>query len=141
MLVFPASVLAALSASVTLVSGDPTAIYPSESTRLEITLSNSNTGADVTAAAFNLTLPGTLPNGLKITAASTYTCTSAGGAAGTSGSVTAVQDTQSIVLAGGVIPMRASNIDGTCVIVVPVTAGTSTGNSTTYAFNIANNAV
>ncbi len=143
LLLFPASVLAALSASVTLVSGDPTAIYPSESTRLEITLSNSNTGADVTAAAFNLTLPGTLPNGLKVSGASTYQCTDPSipvtnpGA----GSLTATVDGQTIVLAGGVVPARAMSTDGTCVIEVPVTAGTSTGSSTTYAFNIADNAV
>ena len=52
--------LAALGASVTLVSGDPTNIAPGATTRLEITLSNSSESADITGVAFSNSLPGTL---------------------------------------------------------------------------------
>lgn len=136
-------VLAALGASVTLVSGDPTDIYPGQSTRLEITLSNSNTAADITGVAFANSLPGALPNGLKVAGAATYTCTDPAGpttVAG-SGTLTANPGTQAISLSGGVIPARANNTDGTCTIQIPVTAGTSTGNAATYAYTIASGAV
>lgn len=65
-----APAFAAVSTSVTLVSGDPTDIYPGETTRLQITLSNSNETYVVDTVNYNLAaannLPGTLPNGLKI---------------------------------------------------------------------------
>ncbi len=68
------SALASMGAAVTLASGQPGLIYPSETTQLEITLSNSNTTSAVNGVAFSNTLPGTLPNGLKIAGAATYTC-------------------------------------------------------------------
>ncbi|RYG09888.1 MAG: hypothetical protein EON92_13785, partial [Burkholderiales bacterium] len=84
------SALAALGASVTLVAGDPTDIYPGQTTRLQITLSNNNTAGPVSATAFSSSLPGSLPNGLRISGPATYTCAAAGGgAAPTSGTLTA----------------------------------------------------
>ncbi len=132
------SAMADLSASVTLVSGDPTNIYPGESTRLEITLGNSNTGSTITGVAFNTSLPGTLPDGLKIAGAASYDCTDPAGPSTSAGSgtLTATTGTQAINLSGGVIPARANNTDGTCTIRVPVTAETSSGNSTTYDYII-----
>jgi uncharacterized repeat protein (TIGR01451 family) len=135
--------LAALGASVTLLSGDPANIYPGETTRLQITLSNSNTAAAVTGVAFGNSLPGSLPNGLKVAEVATYTCfnpNDSSTAAG-SGTLTATIGEQGITLAGGVIPARANDTDGTCTLVIPVTAGTSNGNSATYTYTIASGAV
>lgn len=135
-------VLAALGASVTLFSGDPSSIYPGESTRLQITLSNSNTSAVVGSAGFSNSLPGTLPNGLKVAGAASYTCNDPSGAPfAPTGSLTAVPGTQSVTLAGATIPARANNTDGTCTLLIPVTAGTSTGNAATYTYTIADGAV
>jgi len=137
--------LAALGASVTLVSGDPTNIAPGATTRLEITLSNSSESADITGVAFSNSLPGTLPNGLKVAGVATYTCpdpsipaTNAG-----LGTLTAVDGTQAISLGGigGTIPRRANSTDGTCTIVIPVTAGSSSGSEATYVYTILNGAV
>ncbi|HMX15515.1 MAG TPA: SdrD B-like domain-containing protein [Rhodocyclaceae bacterium] len=135
--------MAALGASVTLVSGDPTSIYPGESTRLEITLSNSNTAASITGVAFSNTLPGTLPNGLKVAGAATYTCTDPAVPVTNAGvgTLTAAPGTQAITLSGGDIPARANGTDGTCTIQIPVTAGTSTGNAASYTYTIAGGAV
>jgi hypothetical protein len=69
------SAWAALGASVTLVSGDATDIFPGETTRLQITLSNSNALAPITGVGFSNFLPGTLPNGLKVAATPTVSCT------------------------------------------------------------------
>lgn len=137
------SAWAGLGTSVTLFSGDPTDIYPGETTRLEITLSNSNTAAAITAAAFANSLPGTLPNGLQIAGAATYTCTDPATAitSGGSGSLTAIPGTQAIALSGGVIPARANNTDGICTVRIPVSAGTSTGTNTTYTYTIDDGAV
>jgi len=134
---------AALGTSVTLVTGQPTNIYPGELTQLEITLSNNNTVAPVTAVAFSNSLPGTLPNGLSIAGAATYTCTDPSVPATNPGvgTLTAVSGTQAISLSGGTIPARANNTDGTCTIIIPVTAGTSTGNAATYSYTIADGAV
>lgn len=132
-----------LAASVTLVSGDPSSIYPGEQTRLRITLSNNNTGSMIMGAAFGNSLPGVLPNGLSVAGAYAYTCfdpatslTSPG-----SGTLTAASGTQALSLALGVIPARANNTDGSCTIDIPVTAGTSTGNTATYPYTIASGAV
>ncbi|MBU1425785.1 MAG: DUF11 domain-containing protein [Gammaproteobacteria bacterium] len=137
------SAWAALGASVTLVSGQPTDIFPGETTQLQITLSNSNTLAPITAAGFSNSLPGTLPNGLKIAGTMTVSCTDPAGptTAPGVGTATAVLGTQAISLANEVIPARANNTDGTCTIVIPVTAGTSSGNAATYAYTIADGAV
>lgn len=133
---------AALGASVTLFSGDPGTIYPGQTTRLQITLSNSNTASAINNVGFNTTLPGTLPNGLKIGGAATYTCNDPAGGAITLGTLTAGLGTQAISLANdGVIPARALGTDGTCTIVIPVTAGSSTGNNATYAYSMASGAV
>ncbi len=141
-LFFSTPAFAGLGASVS-TGGNPTTIYPSQTTQMVITLSNNNTLAPIGSVAFSNTLPGTLPNGLKITGAATYTCTdpatnitSAG-----SGSLTATVGTQAISLSGGVIPARANSTDGTCTISIPITAGTSTGNATNYTYSIANGAV
>ncbi|MEW6677640.1 MAG: SdrD B-like domain-containing protein [Pseudomonadota bacterium] len=134
--------LAALGASVTLFSGDPSNIYPGESTRLQITLSNSNTGAAVSNAGFDNDLPGTLPNGLKVAGAASYSCIDPSGAPFVeTGSLTAVLGSQDITLAGATIPARANSTDGTCTLLIPVTAGTSTGNAATYTYTIADGAV
>ena len=129
----------------TLAGGQPGTIYPGETTQLQITLSNSNTdAAGVTGVGFSNSLPGALPNGLKIAGAAVYTCTDPSGpstAAGV-GTLTAVVGTQTITLGNdGVIPARANSTDGTCTIIIPVTAGSSTGNSATYSYTIANGAV
>lgn len=134
---------ASLGASVTLYSGDPTSIYPGETTRLQITLSNSNTGSAINNVAFSNNLPGVLPNGLSVSGATSYSCydpattsTIAG-----SGILAAALGTQAISLSGGVVPARASNTDGYCTIVIPVTAGTSTGSTATYTYTIADGAM
>lgn len=136
---------AALGAAVTLTGGYPGTIDPGETTSLQITLSNSNTGAAVTAVAFANGLPGTLPNGLKIAGAATYNCTDPAGPTTSPGTgvLTATVGTQSISLSGGSIPARsnANSTDGTCVIDIPVTAGTSDGSSATYNYTILGGAV
>jgi len=138
-----ASAWAALGTSVTLVTGDPTDIYPGESTRLQITLSNSNTASAVNNVAFSNSLPGTLPNGLKIAGAATYTCTNPATSvtAAGAGTLTATVGTQAIDLSGAVVPARANNTDGTCLIVIPITAGTTSGSTATYTYTIASGAV
>lgn len=136
---------AGLGTSVTLVSGQPTSINPGEDTQLEITLSNNNPAAAITGVAFSNNLPGTLPDGLEISGAATYTCTDAsvpstGPGAGT---LTVTIGTQAITLTGGIIPARdtASSTDGVCTIIIPVTAGSSTGAPATHNYQIANGAV
>lgn len=135
--------LAALGTAVTLVSGDPTNIYPSQVTRLEITLSNSNVNAAITGLGFSNSLPGTLPNGLRIAGVASYTCTdpATSSTAPGSGTLTANLGSQSISLSGGDIPARANNTDGTCTIQIPVTAGTSTGNATAYTYTVSSGTV
>ncbi|MDO6514854.1 SdrD B-like domain-containing protein [Neptuniibacter sp. 2_MG-2023] len=141
--VLPSQAVAALGASVTLKSGEPTGIYPGEVTIIEITLANSNAGAQVSNVEFNTSLPGTLPNGLKISELATYSCYDPSGPTTLVGSgvLTATTDSQAINLSGGVIPARSNGVDGTCTILVPVTAGTSSGSSATYAYEIADGAV
>ncbi|SEA71803.1 conserved repeat domain-containing protein [Desulfuromusa kysingii] len=141
LLLLPVSALADLGASVTLVTGDPAAIYPGQETRLEITLANTG-DTEISAVGFDVPLPGTYPDGLKISSAATYTCTDPEGntEVGT-GTLTAAVDSQSIKLTGGSIPARADNTSGVCKIIVPVTAGTSTGSSVTYTFEIEDGAV
>lgn len=121
-----------IAAAVTLVNGDPTAIYPGEITHLEITLSNSNAQEDATSVGFSNFLPGTLPNGLKIAGPIVNTC---------GGTVVGVLDTQLISLSGGTIPKQVNSVDGVCKIVVPVTAGSTTGSAATYIYKILNGAV
>ena len=124
-----------MSVSVSFYSGDPTSIIPGQTTRLQIILSNSS-NVPVTGVVFSSFLPGSLPNGLKVAGALTYTCTDPNGPSTSAGVgiLTANLSTQNIALSdpGGVIPAHANNTDGTCTIVIPVTAGTSTGNSTIY---------
>lgn len=134
---------AALGASVTLATGSPTDIYPGETTTLRITLSNSNSINPITGVGFSNTLPGTLPNGLKVAGAPSYTCTDPATATTSAGigALTAVTGTQAVSLVGGSIPAKFGATDGTCVVDIPVTAGTSTGNSATYTYTVANGAV
>lgn len=126
----PSLVWAALGASVSAPTG---AIYPSEIKIITITLSNSNPLANITGSNFANTLPGALPNGLKIAGTATTTCAG--------GTVTAPLNGQSISFAGGTIPQQVGGVDGSCTISIPVTAGTSTGNSVSYNYNIASGAV
>ena len=140
-----AQALAGLGASVTLQTGAPGDIRPGEITTLEITLSNNNPAAAITGLTFSNNLPGSLPNGLKIAGAASYTCTDPAGPTTTpgSGTLTANLNDQAIQLSGGVIPKRnaASSTDGICTIRIPVTAGTATGATTNYTYTIANGAV
>jgi uncharacterized repeat protein (TIGR01451 family) len=139
-----ADACAALGASVTINSGQPTTIYPGQTTELKITLSNSDSTASITGTNFSNSLPGTLPDGLKVAGSWTYTCTDP--ATGTTAdpgteTVTAALGSQSISLSGGVIPAHANSADGYCTLIIPVTAGTSTGNAATYTYTIASGAV
>lgn len=77
--------------------------------------------------------------------AATYTCfdpaassTNAG-----AGTLTAALGTQAIQLANGSIPARdaGSSTDGSCTILLPVTAGTDTGSATNYTYTILSGAV
>ncbi len=144
-LYFSSAAYAGLGASVTLSSGQPTSINPGETTQLEITLSNSNTTAPINNVDFSNLLPGTLPDGLKISGAATYTCTDPSIPATNpgSGTLTTVIGTQTITLDDGIIPARdaGSSTDGTCTIIIPVTAGTSDGTAQTYNYQIASGAV
>jgi uncharacterized repeat protein (TIGR01451 family) len=114
----------------------PSPIYPGEVADLRITLSNNSTAGPITGVAFSNSLPGTWPNGLRVSGAYSYTCTDP--ATGTTsagvGTLTASDGTQAIALANGVVPARANNIDGTCEIILPVTAGTSTGAGANYNY-------
>ncbi|MGZ5883510.1 MAG: beta strand repeat-containing protein, partial [Burkholderiaceae bacterium] len=143
-LVAAGPVFAALGASVTLNTGQPTDIYPGDTTELKITLSNSNTGSAISTVGFSNSLPGSLPNGLKIAGAATYTCTdpASGITSAGTGTLSAVIGSQAISIANdGMIPARANSTDGTCTIIIPVTAGTTTGNTATYTYTINSGAV
>lgn len=133
---------AALGAAVTLQADQPTQLYPGQTTVLQITLTNGNTASAVNGVAFGTSLPGTLPNGLRIAAPATYVCQPPGGSevAG-SGTLTAVPGTQAIALSGGVIPPASGSNDGTCTIRIPVTAGTGDGAGASYDYTIASGAV
>ncbi len=145
LLLLPGIVWAGLTASVTLQSGAPTNIRPSELTTLEITLANNNSLAAINNVALSNSLPGTLPNGLLVAGAATYTCLDpvAGTTAPGSGTLTAAIGTQAIQLAGGIIPARNStaSVDGACTIRIPVTAGSSNGTGTAYTYTILGGAV
>ena len=106
---------AALGASVTLATGSPTDIYPGETTTLRITLSNSNSINPITGVGFSNTLPGTLPNGLKVAGAPSYTCTDPATATTSAGigALTAVTGTQAVSLVGGSIPAKFGATPGT----------------------------
>jgi len=132
---------ASLGASVTLAPTAPTDIYPGETTTLRITLSNSNSASAITGVAFNNTLPGTLPNGLKVSGTAVYSCIDGNGAVATTGTVTATLNGQGIALAGASIPAKSGATEGSCVIDIPVTAGTNTGSAVTYAYTIASGEV
>ena len=143
-LLAPGAAWAALGASVTLVGPDP--IFPGEATSLRIQLSNS-AATPITAVAFPavapLTLPGTLPDGLRVAGAASYTCTDPNGnttAAG-AGVLSATVGSQVINLSGGSIPANFGGTDGTCVILVPVTAGSSNGALASYAYTLSSGAV
>jgi len=120
----------ALTASVTAVI-PAQGIYPGEIATLRIAFSNSDP-VPATNVAFSNSLPGVLPNGLKIAGAATNGC---------GGAFTATLGTQALDLTGGSVPAAVGGIDGQCVIDIPVTAGTSTGNATAYAYQILNGTV
>ena len=144
LLMAPATVLAALGASVTLVGPDP--IFPGETTSLRIQLSNS-ASTPIAGVAFPvlapLALPGSLPDGLRVAGPATYECTDPNGnatAAGV-GTLSAPVGSQTLALTGGAIPANFGGTDGTCVILVPVTAGSSTGGLASYAYTLSSGAV
>jgi large repetitive protein len=120
----------ALTASVTAII-PAQGMYPGETATLRITLSNSDP-VPITNVDFSNSLPGLLPNGLSVASAATNGC---------GGAFTATPGTQALALAGGTIPAAVGGIDGQCVIDIPVTVGTSTGNATSYAYQILNGAV
>lgn len=124
--------LADLGASVTLAPGAPTGIYPGQLTTLRITLSNNNTASAINGVAFSNSLPGSLPNGLKIAGSASSNC---------GGSLMAAPGSQAIALSGASIPARVGTTDGQCVIDIPVTAGTSSGAAASYAYSITSGAV
>ncbi|HWU99195.1 MAG TPA: SdrD B-like domain-containing protein [Oxalicibacterium sp.] len=125
------AVFAAVTASVTGIL-PAEGIYPGETATLRITLSNNDNAAAATSVAFSNSLPGTLPNGLKVAGAASSTC---------GGTFTANLNGQALSLVNGTIPQASGGTDGSCVIDIPVTAGTSTGTATSYAYELANGAV
>jgi uncharacterized repeat protein (TIGR01451 family) len=132
---------AGLAASVTVASGQPLSIYPGQVTQLQLTLSNNNTTAAINNVAFSSTLPGTLPNGLKVAGTPTYSCTGDSGTTAGVGTLTAVVGSQAISLSGGVIPEKFGSTDGSCTIIIPVTAGSSNGAAANYTYTIASGGV
>lgn len=133
-LVSSTSAWAALGASVSLVGAG--SIYPGEVTQLKWVLSNSNNTASINNVAFSGTLPGVLPNGLRIAGTPSYTCTNAvtGTTSPGGGALTAAIGSQTISLTNGVIPPATATVDSTCTILLPVTAGSSTGATATYNY-------
>jgi uncharacterized repeat protein (TIGR01451 family) len=130
-----------LAASVTLSNGAPTDIYPGQTTTLSITLSNSNGGSPISNVDFSSLLPGTLPNGLNVVGTPSYSCADGNGAQPSFGTLSTTINGQNIALSGAVIPAKVGTTDGSCVIAVPVTAGTTTGQATTYTYTLANGSV
>ena len=131
---------ASLGASITLAPAAPGTIYPGSVTTLRVTLSNSNTASAITQVAFSSVLSASaLPNGLEVASgvALGYSCTGGGVTSAGVGTLTAVPGTQTVALSNGVIPPSSAGVDGSCVIDIPVTAGTNTGNSATYTYQIA----
>lgn len=130
-----------LGASVTATPAG--AIDPLENKNVIITLSNSDTANALTSVGFSNSLPGTLPDGLFISGAATYTCfdPAASSSSAGAGTLTATQDTQPISLSGGTIPAAFGGTNGTCTITIPVTAGTSTGNVASYDYTITGGSV
>ena len=141
--VFSSQVHAQLGVSVTVVSGQPTDINPGDVTELQIVLSNSSTLAPLVDVQFSNSLPGTLPDGLTVASAPTYTCfdPASGTTSAGVGSLSASSGSQSISLLGGVVPQAVGADIGTCQIVLPVTAGTSDGSLNTLTYAIAGGSV
>ena len=90
-----------------------------------------------------MTLPGTLPDGLRVAGPASYECTNPNGNVTTAGGGTfsATVGTQTIAFSGGIIPANFGGTDGTCVILVPVTAGSSTGALASYAYTLVSRTV
>ena len=134
---------AQLGVSVTVAGGQPTDIFPGGVTQLEITLSNASTTAPLTSVEFSNALPGTLPNGLNVAAATSFDCfdpvanTTNSGV----GTLTANTGTQAISLSGGVIPQANGPTAATCTITIPVTAGSNDGALNTVTYTIGDGAV
>lgn len=141
---------AGIAAGVSLQMGQPGNILPGEVTFLEITLSNNSDLADINDVAFNKPLPGLAPDSLKVAGAPVFTCFDPqDGPNGTTSTpvpspVTAALGGQSVELSGAVIPPRGDftdpvdnllkTIDGSCTLLLPVTAGTSTGDFAAYEY-------
>ena len=140
-LVMGSAAWAGLATSVTLSNGALTDIYPGQTTTLRITLSNSNASSAASNVAFSNPLPGTLPNGLKVAGAPSYSCANASGAVATTGTLSTTLGGQGVALSGASIPAKVGSTDGSCTIDIPVTAGTSTGAPTTYTYTFANGSV
>lgn len=139
MLMWAQAAQADLGASVAL--GTPGALDPLENVDLIITLSNDDAANNLTSVAFSNSLPGTLPDGLSVTGATTYTCTNPATSSTTAGIGTFSATGQSISLSGGAIPAASGGVSGTCELTIPVAAGTSDGSSATYTYTIASGAV
>ncbi|MFK8049968.1 MAG: SdrD B-like domain-containing protein [Halioglobus sp.] len=126
----------------TLQSGQPSSVQPGATTVLEITLSNNNDTSVINSVGFSNTLPGVLPDGLKVAGPATFTCfdplTSATSTPAPN-PVTAPIGSQSLTLTNATIPQRnaASSTDGSCTLLLPVTPGTSSGGTATRTFTIA----
>lgn len=140
--VYAPQALAGLAASVTLQSGQPSSVQPGATTVLEITLSNNNDTSAINTVGFSNTLPGTLPDGLKIAGLTTFTCFDPATSTTSTPApnpVTATIGSQSLTLTNATIPARnaGSSTDGSCTLLVPVTPGTSNGGTATRTFTIA----
>lgn len=138
--------IAGIGASVSIQAGQPSNILPGEVTTLSIVLSNNNESEPVTNVAFSNSLPGVLPDGLKIAGPPTYECfdpTLGLPLLPGVGTLTANIGDQSISLSGGTIPQRdaAAGLDGLCTILLPVTAETSNGAAASYSYTIDDGAV
>lgn len=140
---FSSSAYAALSTAISIDSSSSASVFPGQTTRLVITLTNDNDASAINNVSLNSSLPPGFPDGLRIAGQPVYECTDP--ATGTTsvgtGTLTASLHTQAINLNGGVIPAKANNTDGLCRIVIPVEAGSTTGSTANYTYQIASGAV
>lgn len=121
--VLPATAaLAALDVSISIAPTYANPIFPGDVTAFRITLTNSNTAADVTGASF----VDNMPVGLKVAGVGVRAYTCADGDGNTSagaGTVGAVVGASTISLSGGVIPKaKSGGAAGRCDIDVEVTS-------------------
>ncbi|MFT5703407.1 MAG: hypothetical protein ACI9TO_000776, partial [Rickettsiales bacterium] len=115
----------------------PDQILAGATANLSIVLSNDNETDTITGLTFSSALPGPLPTGLKIVGNITYECKK-DGVTQTSGTVIPSDETLIDLPAdiGFQIPDRENNVNGECIITVPITAETPNGNSSGYDYTI-----